>query len=655
MSGYQSYLNLTSFTSNDVDVDDLTVNNSLTITNAELIGLKTDDSTITYDDNTVGLYVLDLGITNAKLYGGIDATKISSGLISNTEFDYLNGVGSQIVGESDTNTLTNKTIDSDLNTITNIGTSEIKDNSITNAKIQGPINANNIGDGITIISNTEFSYLDGATSNIQTQLNSINTQITNLSSDIDQLNIDVSYIQDTEIPLLQGQINTNASDIITLGNDIAALSIQDVYTQSTDGYIITNGTNNALKLRSGVLDTSTIFDIRDTSNISNLSILANGSLIVNSLTISPTELGYLDGTTSNIQTQINSISSTISLQNVFNNSTSPQIVTTASNPILRLKCYSDSDHLLSFANSSGTENGWITGDGIGTLKTLNANILADNDTDVVRIQSDVYFKDSVGIGIGTNSPATNFHIQSNDSVGIFMESDLNNINENDVPTIHFSQDGQYLYSKMGINSGNRTYIATYSYGFVDSDSFAIATKGQTSSTVTGTIPTIDVAATTRFYIDTDCHVDNADLNIHDNEITNALCSMIIVPFIYANTPANSTFDMYLVASGHSISYYPPFVGVQIGFTLSMDKSDFINYAGTIQVKFYLNGTNVYTSSAYPYTSWTSGTKNRFINVTFGTRYSTLVGNELWYTIVTSATYNNTGADINIMHYWKAIV
>ena len=58
-----------------------------------------------------------------------------------------------------TETLTNKTIDADNNTISNIGDSELSSG----------ISATKIADGS--ISNTEFQYLNGVTSNIQTQLN----------------------------------------------------------------------------------------------------------------------------------------------------------------------------------------------------------------------------------------------------------------------------------------------------------------------------------------------------------------------------------------------------------------------------------------------------------------------------------------------------
>lgn len=66
-----------------------------------------------------------------------------------------------LIGNSSTDTLTNKTIDADLNTITNIDNNEIK-------TLAG-IDATKIAGGN--VSSTEFDFLDGVTSSIQTQLN----------------------------------------------------------------------------------------------------------------------------------------------------------------------------------------------------------------------------------------------------------------------------------------------------------------------------------------------------------------------------------------------------------------------------------------------------------------------------------------------------
>lgn len=116
------------------------------------------------DTNTI------TNIANDEIKSGaaIDATKIANGTVSNTEFQYLNGVSSAIQTQLNTkitatssDTLTGKTISAINNTITNIGDAEVK--------VGANINASKLADGT--ISNTEYQYLNGVTSNIQTQLN----------------------------------------------------------------------------------------------------------------------------------------------------------------------------------------------------------------------------------------------------------------------------------------------------------------------------------------------------------------------------------------------------------------------------------------------------------------------------------------------------
>jgi hypothetical protein len=88
----------------------------------------------------------------------------SEGLLYNKNNEelrvHINGADREIITDSGTDTFTNKTIDADLNTISNIANDEIKAGAA--------IDATKIADGS--VSNTEFQYLDGVTSDIQPQL-----------------------------------------------------------------------------------------------------------------------------------------------------------------------------------------------------------------------------------------------------------------------------------------------------------------------------------------------------------------------------------------------------------------------------------------------------------------------------------------------------
>ena len=111
----------------------------------------TADRTITLPNATGTVSLLDNTetLTNKTI-------NTASNTITIVEAD-ISDLQSYILAGS-TDTLTNKTIDADNNTITNIGDSELSSG----------ISATKIGNGD--VDNTELSYLNGVTSSIQTQL-----------------------------------------------------------------------------------------------------------------------------------------------------------------------------------------------------------------------------------------------------------------------------------------------------------------------------------------------------------------------------------------------------------------------------------------------------------------------------------------------------
>ena len=136
-------------------------------------------------------WTIDNGVvTDAKVASGIDAVKIANGTISNTEFQYLNGVtdniqtqfsGKQDLLSSGTNIKTvnstsllgsgNVAVQETLVSGTNIktinSTSILGSGNISVAPATG-IDSTAIGSGT--VDNTEFGYLNGVTSAIQTQI-----------------------------------------------------------------------------------------------------------------------------------------------------------------------------------------------------------------------------------------------------------------------------------------------------------------------------------------------------------------------------------------------------------------------------------------------------------------------------------------------------
>lgn len=210
------------------------------------------------------------------------------------------------------------------------------------------------GSGFLITSSTtdvEIGYLGGASSNIQTQLNGKQATITGAASTVTTLNltanravvsngsgkIDISTATSTEVGYLSGvtsaiqtQLNNKLSvSLVSPADGDMLYQTSGVYTNipaGTNGQVLTivaglpswqNGTSNGIPsggttnqyLRK---NSNTNYDtVWDTLILSKITDVTASSSDVNlltglSATLTTTEIGYLDGVTSSIQTQINS-------------------------------------------------------------------------------------------------------------------------------------------------------------------------------------------------------------------------------------------------------------------------------------------------------------------------------------------------------------
>ena len=225
----------------------------------------------------------------------MNANLISAGSVSNTEFDYIDGVTSNIQTQLDAK---QATINS-----------------------SNRLNANLISAGS--VSNTEFDYLDGVTSAIQTQLNAKQDSLTfgiatdnvlqsnGTMADDEFLKVDGTKIEGRSASEVKTDLSLNnventalstfagSTNITTLGSITAG---QWAGTAIEDAYIASAGSWNAKQ------------DAITSSNRLNANLVSNGS-------VSNTEFDYLDGVTSNIQTQLDakqaSLSFGISTDNVL--------------------------------------------------------------------------------------------------------------------------------------------------------------------------------------------------------------------------------------------------------------------------------------------------------------------------------------------------
>jgi len=124
---------------------------------------------ITYDSK--GLVTAGADLDASDIPSGINATKIGDGTVDNTELSYLNGVTSAIQTQINAK---QDTLVSGTNIKTINGSSVLGSGNIVTAPASG-INATAISDGS--VDNTEFGYLNGVTSAIQTQLDSKTNKI----------------------------------------------------------------------------------------------------------------------------------------------------------------------------------------------------------------------------------------------------------------------------------------------------------------------------------------------------------------------------------------------------------------------------------------------------------------------------------------------
>jgi hypothetical protein len=180
--------------------------------------------------------------------------------------------------------------------------------------------------GTTSLNTTEFGYLSGLTSNIQTQINNK----PNLSSTI------VSYLNGITSDV-QTQINNKpnlSSDNSWSGNQTFTKlyignqnnSIEEAESSVVSGPIITGFAGAAIAYNNGSTK-----NIIATFKAIGLTIL-NGSLILGTSILTNTVLGYLQNITSDVQSQLNSINTPKSgqiLQTRYFNSTNAQLDNTS--------------------------------------------------------------------------------------------------------------------------------------------------------------------------------------------------------------------------------------------------------------------------------------------------------------------------------------
>lgn len=144
------------------------------------------NKTIDGDDNTVQ----DLALSSLKTSGNLNVFLQRDG--SGDVIDSLKSVPSgDVVGNSDSQTLTNKTIDADANTISNIDNNEIKASAAIALDKLAAVTASRAlesdGSGFIVastVTSAELGHLSGVTSAIQTQLDGKQADVITTRGDV---------------------------------------------------------------------------------------------------------------------------------------------------------------------------------------------------------------------------------------------------------------------------------------------------------------------------------------------------------------------------------------------------------------------------------------------------------------------------------------
>jgi hypothetical protein len=249
---------------------------------------------------------------------------VDSQISSSNELDELTDVS--ITSVADKNILVydsvsgnweNQLISGDVS-ITNTGVATVANSAITSAKIadgtivnadvnaSAAIDATKIHDGS--ISNTEFGYLNGVTSNIQTQLTSLDTLKAPLASPTftGTVSAPTPTTGDSSTKVATTAFVTNA---VAVENELSEMNDVDITSVSDADFLVYDSTatkweNQAI---SGALTISNTGVATLSSGIDATKI-ADGS-------VDDTEFQYLNGVTSAIQTQIDSKQDTIDASN----------------------------------------------------------------------------------------------------------------------------------------------------------------------------------------------------------------------------------------------------------------------------------------------------------------------------------------------------
>jgi len=245
----------------------------------------------------------DLTASRAVVSDG--SGKVAVSAVTATEIGYLDGVSSAIQTQLDTKGTTTEDTAIEARRVANIAgaVSTITTGNLTASKAlvsdgSGKVSA-------SAVTATEIGYVDGVTSAIQTQLNDIVTRATaNTSGDT------AAGVEARRVANIAGAVSTITTGNLTASRAVVSdgsgkVAISDV-TATEIGYL--DGVSSAIQTQidsKQATITGAATTIDDTNLTASRAVVSDGSGKVAVSVVTSTEIGYLDGVSSAIQTQLN--------------------------------------------------------------------------------------------------------------------------------------------------------------------------------------------------------------------------------------------------------------------------------------------------------------------------------------------------------------